>query len=490
MVQHPYIAIVIFAVVYFLIIYRRGQFKIPIWTSMLIGAALMIAFQIISVEYAFKSINLDVLGFLFGMFSIVSALDKSGVLKAVAVKMLSSTNNHPDLILMVFVVGMGLLSAFLVNDTIALLGIPLIAHTSRQIGIRPQILLIALSFGITIGSTMTPIGNPQNLLIALQSGIPLPFITFIKVLGIPTLINLFVTFLILKLYYKKDLVLDPALPSNNHHNRKQQQQLRKQQSHSLNIDNQKNRHNNLSKDNPVLFNNPQATSAAAAAAANKNIIANPHLAKISIAVLLLTIVGFVLSEIMQFVFHFHNNFSLSIIAMMGATTLYTISKERKEILASVDYSVLIFFAAMFVFTSALWSSGIVSQMISYFPNPDIHDMFQSNAMISIISITLSQVLSNVPFVALYNHIMINNGFAAIDGIESGHVNQWMMLAASSTIAGNLTILAAASNIIIIEAAESKGIKAFSFFEFFKVGAIITILNITIYYVFIVLVFVK
>ncbi len=455
---------------------------------MLIGAALMIAFQIISVESAFKSINLDVLGFLFGMFSIVSALDRSGVLKAVAVKMLSSTNNHPDLILMVFVVGMGLLSAFLVNDTIALLGIPLIAHISRQIGIRPQILLIALSFGITIGSTMTPIGNPQNLLIALQSGIPLPFITFIKVLGIPTLINLFVTFLILKLYYKKDLVLDPALPSN-HHNRKQQQQLlREQQSHSLSMDNQKNRHNNFSKDHPVLSHNQQATSPAAAA--DENGIANPLLAKISIAVLLLTIVGFVLSEIMQFIFHLSNNFSLSIIAMLGATSLYTISKEHKEILASVDFSVLVFFAAMFVFTSALWSSGVISQMISYFPTPDIHDIFQSNAAISIISITLSQVLSNVPFVVLYNHIMINNGFTVMDGIESGHINQWMMLAASSTIAGNLTILAAASNIIIIEAAESKGIKAFSFFEFFKVGAIITIVNITIYYVFIVLVFAR
>jgi Na+/H+ antiporter NhaD/arsenite permease-like protein len=41
--------------------------------------------------------------------------------------------------------------------------------------------------------------------------------------------------------------------------------------------------------------------------------------------------------------------------------------------------------------------------------------------------------------------MINNGFTG-----SAHVNQWMMLAAASTISGNLTILAAASNIIIIE----------------------------------------
>lgn len=148
---------------------------------------------------------------------------------------------------------------------------------------------------------------------------------------------------------------------------------------------------------------------------------------------------------------------------------------------------------MFVFTSSLWSSGIISQMISYFPTPDRHDIFQSNTAISLISITLSQVLSNVPFVILYNHVLINNGFATADGnsnsMNGGNIDQWMMLAAGSTMAGNLPILAAASNIIIIEAAESKGLKAFSFFEFFKIGVIITIVTITIYYLFIVLVFV-
>ena len=213
------------------------------------------------------------------------------------------------------------------------------------------------------------------------------------------------------------------------------------------------------------------------------------MAKTSIAVLLLTISGFVLSETVQFVFHFSVNFSLSIIAMLGATTLYALSKERKEILSSVNYRVLVFFASMFVFTSALWSSGIISQMVSYFPTPDKHDMFQSNAVISVISIALSQVLSNVPFVVFYSHIMISNGFAGAPiGSEGGHVNQWMMLAAASTIAGNLTILAAASNIIIIEAAESKGLKAFSFFEFLKIGAIVTAVNIAVYYLFVVLVF--
>jgi Na+/H+ antiporter NhaD/arsenite permease-like protein len=75
------IAISIFAIAYFLIIFGRRKFGIPIWTSMLNGAALMIAFQIVDIQSAFKSINLDLIGFLFGMFSIVSALDKSGVLQ-------------------------------------------------------------------------------------------------------------------------------------------------------------------------------------------------------------------------------------------------------------------------------------------------------------------------------------------------------------------------------------------------------------------------
>jgi len=56
-----------------------------------------------------------------------------------------------------------------------------------------------------------------------------------------------------------------------------------------------------------------------------------------------------------------------------------------------------------------------------------------------------------------------------------------MLASASTIAGNLTILGAASNVIIINAAESRGSTAFTFSEFFKIGAIVTFVNIIVYF---------
>jgi len=420
-----YIALIIFAIVYTLIV-GRIWFKIPIWIAMLIGAVLMIGFQIIDIESAAKSIQLDVVVFLFGMFSIVSALDKSGILRVVAIKMLSQAKT-PNLLLMIFVVGMGLLSAFLVNDTIALVAIPLIVYISKHIGIKPIVLLLGLAFGITIGSTMTPIGNPQNLLIAIQSGIPLPFTNFLKFLAIPTLINLFLTYYILKIYFKKDLLQ----VSNNYQN--------------------------------TLINVT---------------IEDPQLAKISVIVLFSTISGFFISEVLHFLHLF--DMPLSIVALIGATAIYVTSRSRYEIIKNVNYRVLVLFVAMFIVTSALWSSGAVSLFMKDLPNPNPNDILQSTALISAYSVTLSQMLSNVPFVALYDHVMMNNGFT------STHVTQWMMLAAASTIAGNFTILGAASSIIIIQAAESRGVKAFTFFEFAKIGSVITLVNLTIYYVCIVL----
>ena len=159
-----------------------------------------------------------------------------------------------------------------------------------------------------------------------------------------------------------------------------------------------------------------------------------------------------------------------------------LSVERMEIVKMVDYSVLVFFGSMFVVTSALWSSGAVSILFTnYIPSPNPNDLVQSTTVISVASIGISQILSNVPFVALYNFVMIDSGFTGL------HIDQWVMLAAASTIAGNLTILGAASNIIIIEAAESRGVYVFTFLEFFKVGSIITAANITVYYFFIVLI---
>jgi Na+/H+ antiporter NhaD/arsenite permease-like protein len=56
----------------------------------------------------------------------------------------------------------------------------------------------------------------------------------------------------------------------------------------------------------------------------------------------------------------------------------------------------------------------------------------------------------------------------------------MALAAGSTIAGNLTILGAASNVIIIQNAEKQG-ETLTFWEFARVGLPLTILQVAVYW---------
>ena len=424
--MQEYLALGIFIGIYTLMMARR-RLGVPIWAAMLIGAALMIIAQVVTIEQAFLAVNLEVIAFLFGMFTIVSGLERAGVIRGLAIKLVSLAKT-PSRLLMVFVIGMGGLAAFLVNDTIALLGVPLAAYVAARAGIRPVILLLGLAFGITVGSVMTPIGNPQNLLIAIQSGISSPFLTFLTHLTLPTVINLAITYYILRTFYRKEITESAIILSRIEMGEKM--------------------------DGP----------------------SDSRLAKISIGILFATLGGFVLSEVLMVLGI--ARFGLASVAMMGAAAMYALSRQRIEILRSVNYTVLVFFAAMFVVMSAMWSSGAVSMIFGTII-PDPGDPVESAAIISAASVGMSQVLSNVPFVTIYNFVMMDAGFTG------AHVDQWMMLAAASTIAGNLTILGAASNIIVIEAAETRRVPAFSFFEFFKVGSIVTAANLAVYYVFIV-----
>jgi len=53
---------------------------------------------------------------------------------------------------------------------------------------------------------------------------------------------------------------------------------------------------------------------------------------------------------------------------------------------------------------------------------------------------------------------------------------WIALAAGSTLGGNLTIIGAVANIIVVEGASREGIQV-RFLEFLKVGAAVTIMTI-------------
>jgi Na+/H+ antiporter NhaD/arsenite permease-like protein len=91
-----------------------------------------------------------------------------------------------------------------------------------------------------------------------------------------------------------------------------------------------------------------------------------------------------------------------------------------------------------------------------------------------VSVLLSQLLSNVPLVALYLPVLM----------QAGALTKGMMaLAAGSTIAGNLTILGAASNVIIIQNAEKRSGATLAFLEFVRIGVPLTAINVAVYWLF-------
>jgi Na+/H+ antiporter NhaD/arsenite permease-like protein len=397
----------LFSVFILIAIRKIGTIRLQIWQIMLFGALTVLLTGQISPLDAVRSINFDVILFLFGMFAVGQALEESGYLAQISHTLFGKARSADQLVLSLLF-GFGLLSTLLMNDTMAIIGTPIVLLLAKQHRISSKPLLLALAFAITIGSVMSPIGNPQNLLVAIT--LKNPFVTFFTYLAVPTFINLFLAFLLVKIFYHNEL------------SRK-----------------------NLSIDPPEVVKDRKLAT----------------LCKVSLSLILL-LIG---AKIAMAFLNVTVDFRLPSIALIGALPVL-ISEKRAKIIRTIDWHTLIFFAAMFVLMQSVWDSGFFQALMM-----DLNLNITSIPVILTISVLLSQLISNVPLVALYLPLLIHAGAST---------REMMALAAGSTIAGNMLILGAASNVIIIQNAEKKG-ETLTFVDFARIGIPLTIINIMVYY---------
>ncbi|WP_334102447.1 SLC13 family permease [Methanothrix soehngenii] len=404
------ISTIALALVLLLIAIRQlGEFKLQIWQIMLLGALLVLLSGEISPIDAASAINPDVMIFLAGMFVIGEAMRESGYLFHLFNRIFCRAKNLDQLLLLILF-AMGFLSALLMNDTLAIIGTPLMLYLAQALRISPKLLLLTLAFAVTTGSAMSPIGNPQNLLIAINGSLTNPFLVFFQYLFIPTVANLVLAYLLLRLFYKSQF-----------------------QQTAIEIP--------------------------------KECISDPTLANISrISIILLLIL--ILAKVLAVTVQSSQHFSLTYIAIFSALPVILFSSRRWEIMKHIDWCTLVFFAAMFVLMDSVWRSGFFQSMMG-----ENSLGFGSIPVILALSIFLSQIISNVPFVALFQPLLINPS-----------AQDLMALAAGSTIAGNLFILGAASNVIIIQNAEKSG-ETLTFLDFARVGVPLTALNVFVYWIF-------
>ena len=78
----------------------------------------------------------------------------------------------------------------LTNDAAAVIGTPIALMLAQALRLAAVALLIALCAAVTVGSMVSPVGNPQNILIAANGPVAHPVATFALWLAVPTLVSL------------------------------------------------------------------------------------------------------------------------------------------------------------------------------------------------------------------------------------------------------------------------------------------------------------
>ena len=389
----PIPLIVLLLVLILIAVRRIGSVHLEIWQIMLAGAIIVLLTGQIAPLAALRAINLDVMLFLFGMFVVGQALEESGYLEYLAYRLFCRARSADQLLLLALLI-MGLGAALLMNDTLAIIGTPVVLCLARNHRLPGKAMLLALAFAVTIGSVASPIGNPQNLLIAINGNVENAFVGFLRYLLLPTLINLLAAFALIKLFYRKQLHREP-----------------------------------LCHDCGPLKDGALA-----------------RLCQISLALIVLLILFKVAVVSLQIAF----DFRLIYIALVATLPILVFSPQRAQTVRRIDWCTLVFFAAMFVLMESVWETGMIQQMIGRLGV----DIASIPAILGI-GVALSQIISNVPLVALYLPMLMQAGAST---------KALMALAAGSTIAGNMLILGAASNVIIIHNAEKKSGETLTFWN--------------------------
>jgi Na+/H+ antiporter NhaD/arsenite permease-like protein len=388
---------VVFVITYLLIASRRLSL-LPIGrpAGALLGAVLMVLIGALSPGETYAAIDNDTIVLLFGTMVLTVYLERAGFLGWLAGRIISFCSAPMTLLWAVAALS-GLLSAFLVNDTVCLFLTPVVVSVCERGKLPFGPYLIALATSANIGSAATLVGNPQNMIIGSLSGFP--FARFMLFAAPAAGAGLFLNLLLLYLFYRRRLPAQMAcvvaVPSTVHRMQ--------------------------------LF--------------------------LALAVTAGVIGGF------------FAGFHLGYTTLTGVVILILADhKDPREVFSRVDWSLLLFFCCLFVVVAGLGKTGIIEnswkESAPYLNLSGAPGIVLFSALMTI----GSNLISNVPMVLLTGPHLTELGSAQMG---------WVLLAFTTTVAGNFTLIGSVANIIVAERARDS--YTLGFFEYLRFGLLSTIL---------------
>ncbi len=147
----------------------------------------------------------------------------------------------------------------------------------------------------------------------------------------------------------------------------------------------------------------------------------------------------------------------------GAILLFTRAIKPTRIYREIDGPLLFMFAGLFVVVAGAEHVLLTPDIVASAKRLGLDDVWRLSAFTAV----LSNVMSNVPAVLALRPFM--SGF-------HDPKQAWLVVAMSSTLGGNFTLLGSVANLIVVEQARAAG-AALSFGAYFKVGLPLTAITL-------------
>lgn len=398
------VGIVIFAVTYVLVSARRiAHLGLDRPAAALLGAVACVGFGVLTPEAAMASVDGGTLLLLLGVMGMGAFLVVDGFFDAIEARLLPLLA-APRRLLAAIVWGAGVLAAFITNDAVCLLGAPLVVRLVQRGGLPPLPFLLALATAANTGSVATLVGNPQNMLCGQLGG--LEYLDYLAVAGPVALLGLAVNHAVLWLAFRGVL--------------------------------------------PVARSAPGGGGSGVGGVAGGALTRRHH---VTLGVVCATAVVYGLGA------------PLAWTAAGGFVLLMLLHRRDTTLLwRHVDWSLLLFFAGLFVVAEGFRVSGATDWLFARFPLAELEGVAADLGLAGLFVVG-SNLVSNVPFI-----LVVQDELARLADPTSA----WTLLAISSTFAGNLTLLGSAANVIVAEAARDVG--GFGFWQHLRVGLPVALLT--------------
>jgi Na+/H+ antiporter NhaD/arsenite permease-like protein len=414
-----WIATAIFIFAYALIVSE----KIHKTIVAIFGAAVMIVIGILTQEEAFHSTDLgvdwNVIFLLISMMVIINIMKPTGCFEYLAIKSAKVAKGKPFMIMVIFSIVTAVVSAFLDNVTTVLLIAPVTLLICQALELDVVPFLITEAIASNIGGTATLIGDPPNIMIASKA--QLNFMDFIYNLSPVVIVVLIAYIITLYFIFGKRLTVKEEL-----------------------------------RQRVMAMDENEA-------------IKDPVLLKKSLAVLAVTMAGFVFHGVLQL--------QPATIALFGAGLLLLVSgiKDPHHVLAEAEWATLFFFIGLFIIIGGVVKVGLIKWMAIEVLKITEGNLLGTSMIVLWFSAFASAFIDNIPYVATMNPLIIDMAkqlWPNLSGLDLLHhpdlMPMWWSLALGACLGGNGTAIGASANVIIVGMAEKMG-RPISFKTFMLYG---------------------